>query len=99
VLTDSVLQVSMGMPSTVNAQLPGGALGPVDVATEFLACVNASALSRSHVASLIEKASEKSKRALVIAGLPPGTLPYSTFAQTLSALKPMVCFISPSTPS
>jgi hypothetical protein len=94
VLTDDLLQVSMSMPTNVNAQAPGGALGPVDVATEFLACVNASALSRNHVASLIEKASEKAKRALVIAGLPPGTLPYNAFAPTLSALKPMVCSVS-----
>ena len=80
----------MGMPSTVSATMPGGALGPVDVATEFLACVNAAALSRTQVASMLERASDSAKRALVISGLPPGTLPSSTVAQTLPALKPMV---------
>ena len=84
------LQVSMGMPSTVSATLPGGALGPVDVASEFLSCVNAYALSRSQVASMLERASDSARRALVIAGLPPGTLPPSAVAQALPALKPMV---------
>lgn len=85
-----MLQVSMGMPSTVSATMPGGALGPVDVATEFLACVNAAALTRNHVANMLEKGSDGARRALVIAGLPPGTLPSSSIAHHLSALKPMV---------
>lgn len=80
----------MGTPSTVSAIMPGGALVPVDVATEFLACVNAAALSRSQVTHMLDKASDSARRALVIAGLPPGTLPSSSVAQTLSALKPMV---------
>jgi hypothetical protein len=87
----ALLQVSMGMHHPMNtAAMPGGPIGPVDVAAEFLACVNAIALSRPAVTALLERASDAAKRALVIAGLPHGTLPIGTPASTLAALKPMV---------
>lgn len=80
---------SMQSVASLQSQ-PGGPLGPPDIAVEFLAAVNAAALSRPPLAGMLANLSEAAVRELVLAGLPPNTLPTGTPAPTLAALKPMV---------
>lgn len=69
---------------------PGGPIGPQEITTEFLATVNSAALTRPQIATAVGSLSEAAARELVLAGLPPGTLPASTPALTLAGLKPIV---------
>lgn len=69
---------------------PGGPIGPQEITTEFLATVNSAALTRPQIAAAIGSLSEAAARELVLAGLPPGTIPASSPALTLAGLKPIV---------